>query len=300
MNKPENIFAGSPYDATAVFDMLANDKLRPFDLTGTVKMASRTKLERVTSRNIVGNIADAPNPLASEHVLLTAHLDHLGIGPPTNGDRIYNGAQDNAVGMAAMLEAGRLLVRHASTLKRSVLLVATTAEEKGLLGARYFAAHPTVPIESIVAAVNLDGPIVRAEVTDVIPIGMEHSRLDSVAREAVQMAGFALTPQPMPDEVPFIRSDQYSLVRAGVPAIFLIAGIHRKDGADGLKDFRDYFRDTYHLPNDDLNQPIDWQGAAKLAVINYNIARVIAMQMERPAWKPADFFGDKFGRRERK
>ena len=166
--------------------------------------------------------------------------------------------KDNAVGMAAMLEAGRLLVRHASTLKRSVLLVATTAEEKGLLGARYFAAHPTVPIESNVAAVNLDGPIVRAEVTDVIPIGIEHSTLDSVAREAVQMAGFVLTPNPTPDEVLFIRSNQYPLVRAGVPAIFLIAGIHRKDGADGLKDFRAYFiGDTYHLPNDDLNQPID-------------------------------------------
>ena len=247
-SRADAIFAGSPYDATAVFDMLAKDRLRPFNLTGTVTIASRTKLERVTSRNVVGSIAAAPNPLASEHVLLTAHLDHLGIGPSKNGDRIYNGAQDNAVGMAAMLEAGRLLVPHASTLRRSVLLVATTAEEKGLLGARYFAAHPTVPIDSIVANVNLDGPIVRAEVTDVIPIGMEHSTLDSVAREAVQMAGFGLTPDPTPEGVTFIRSDQYPFVRAGVPVIFLIAGIHRKDGADGLKDFHDYFRERITSP----------------------------------------------------
>jgi hypothetical protein len=299
-SRADALFSGSPYDAAAVFDMLAKDKLRPFDLTGTAQMASRTKLERVTSRNVVGRVAAARNPLASEHVLLTAHLDHLGIGPPKNGDPIYNGAQDNAVGIAAMLEAGRLLMRHASTLNRSVLLVATTAEEKWLRGAQYFAAHPTVPIESIVANVNLDGPIVRGEVTDVIPVGIEHSTLDAVAREAVRMAGFTLTPDPMPDEVLFIRSDQYPLVRAGVPAIFLIAGIHRKDGADGLRDLRDYFSNTYHLPNDDLNQPIDWPGAAKLAAINFNIAYAIATQKERPAWKPGDFFGDKFGRRERK
>ena len=299
-SRADAIFAGSPHGADAVFEMLAHGSLRPFDLTGTVTMASRTRLERVTSRNVVAKAAGRDRALASEYVLLTAHLDHLGIGHPRNGDQIYNGAQDNAVGVAAMLEAGRLLLRNASTLKRSVLLVATTAEEKGLLGGRYFAAHPTVPIESIVANVNIDGPIVRAAVSDVIAFGIEHSTLDAIAREAVRKVGLEITPDPRPEGVAFIVSDQYPLVRAGVPALFIVAGIRRKDGSDGLKAFLDFFRDVYHLPNDDLHQPIDWQGAAKIAVVDYNIVHAVATQKERPAWKRGDFFGDKFGHRERK
>jgi hypothetical protein len=169
-SRADAFFQGSGHDAAAVFEMLDKGTLRSFDLTGTATMASRTRLERVTTRNVVGRLQAPANPLAGEYVVLTAHLDHLGIGPPRNGDTIYNGAQDNAIGTAAMLEAGRLLMQGRDQLKRSVLLVATTAEEKGLLGAQYFAANPTVPSPSIVANVNLDMPLTVAEVTDVIPV----------------------------------------------------------------------------------------------------------------------------------
>ena len=111
--------------------------------------------------------------------------------------------------------------------------------------------------------------------------------------------GLEITPDPLPEAVAFIRSDQYPLVRAGVLALFIVAGIRRKDGSDGLKAFRDFFRDVYHLPNDDLRQPIDWQGAAKIAVVDYKIVHAVATQNERPAWKRRDFFGDKFARPER-
>ena len=228
--------------------------------------------------------------------MLTAHLDHVGIGAPVDGDSIYNGAQDNAVGIGAMLEAGRLLMQDRAELRRSVLLVATTAEEKGLLGAQYFASHPTVPVESMVANVNLDMPTHIAEVSDLIPIGIEHSTLEPIARDAVAAAGLSLTPDPMPDEVIFVRSDQYRFVREGVPAVYLLSGITRKDGRDGSAAFLEWMGKHYHKPSDDLNQPIDWRGAARLAIVNRNIARAIATQEERPAWKPGDFFGEKFGR----
>ena len=159
--------------------------------------------------------------------MLTAHLDHVGIGATRiDGDSIYNGAQDNAVGIGAMLEAGRLLAATARSCVVPVLLVATTAEEKGLLGAQYFASHPTVPVESMVANVNLDMPTHIAEVSDLIPIGIEHSTLEPIARDAVAAAGLSSTPDPMPDEVIFVRSDQYRFVREGVPAVYLLSGHH--------------------------------------------------------------------------
>jgi Zn-dependent M28 family amino/carboxypeptidase len=109
-------------------------------------------------------------------------------------------------------------------------------------------------------------------------------------------AGLSVTPDPQPDEVLFIRSDQYPFVRAGVPAVFLLSGIHRKDGKDGLQVMEDFLSHTYHLPNDDLAQPIDWLGAARLAIVNRNIAYAIATRPERPTWNAGDFFGERFGR----
>jgi hypothetical protein len=296
-SRADAFLAGSPYDAAAVFDMLERGELRSFDLKGTVTLASRTKLERVTTRNVVGRVAAPANPHAGEHVVLTAHLDHLGTGAPRDGDAIYNGAQDNAVGVAAMLETGRMLQATATRLKRSLLLVALTAEEKGLLGAQYFAARPTVPGASIVANINMDQPMAIGEVSDVIAIGIEHSTLGSVVREAAAAAGFAVTPDPFADEVLFIRSDQYPFVRAGVPAVSLMNGIKRKDGADGLAALLAFMADRYHLPNDDLRQPIDWLGGARLATVIHDIAFTVATRPERPHWNPGDFFGERFGPR---
>jgi hypothetical protein len=301
-SKAPLLLAGARYTPAQVFARKEKGTLRPFELKGTVTLASRSKLEPVTSRNVVGKVpagassdGDAAASRAGEHILLTAHLDHVGTGAAVNGDSIYNGAQDNAVGIAAMLEAGRLLMQSRDSMQRSVLLLATTAEEKGLLGADYFAANPTVPLASIVANVNLDMPTHLAPVTDLIPYGIEHSTLDTVAKTAVEAAGLTLTPDPFPDEVLFVRSDQYSFVRKGVPAVYLGAGIRRTDGSDGLAGFGAFLRQHYHKPSDDLSQPIDWNGAARLAIVNRNIAYAIATQETRPEWKPGDFFGDTFG-----
>jgi Zn-dependent M28 family amino/carboxypeptidase len=290
------LFEGSPHTPAEVFAMLEAGTLRAFDLDGTATLASRAKLERVESRNVIARLPGSDAQLSAEHVVFTAHLDHVGIGVPRNGDSIYNGAQDNAVGVATMLEAARLLAAGPARPKRSSLFVALTAEEKGLLGAFHFAAQPTVPAASLVANVNMDMPLLLADVTDVIPIGIEHSTLEAVAQRAVADAGLTLTPDPFPEEVVFVRSDQYAFVRQGVPAIYLLAGVKPSDGSDGSKMFTDWLSHHYHLPSDDLSQPIHWQAAARLAYVNYRIGLAIGNDPQRPAWKAGDFFGGKFGR----
>jgi Zn-dependent M28 family amino/carboxypeptidase len=276
--------------------MLEQGTLRSFDLAGTATLASRARLEPVESRNVIARLPGSDPKLAAEHVVFTAHLDHVGIGAPHAGDAIYNGAQDNAVGVATMLEAASMLAGGPARPKRSMLFIALTAEEKGLLGAFHFAAQPTVPAGSLVANVNMDMPLLLADVSDVIPIGIEHSTLESVARRAVAEAGLTLTPDPFPDEVVFVRSDQYAFVRQGVPAIYLLSGVSTRDGSDGAQLFRDFHAHRYHLPSDDIGQPIHWTGAARLAYVNYRIGLAIGNDPQRPAWKPGDFFGGKFAR----
>jgi Zn-dependent M28 family amino/carboxypeptidase len=290
------IFAGSPHTAAEVFAMLDSGTLRSFDLAGTATLATRATLEKVDSANVVARLPGSDPSLAAEHVVFTAHLDHLGVGAPHDGDAIYNGAQDNAVGVATMLEAAHLLASGPVRSKRSTLFVALTAEEKGLLGAFHFAAQPTVPVDSLVANVNLDMPLLVTEVSDVIPIGIEHSTLEAVAARAVAEAGLTVTPDPFSDEVLFVRSDQYAFVRQGVPAVYLIGGIKPRDGSDGNATFADFLSHHYHLPSDDLDRPIHWLGAARLAHVNYRIGLAIGNDRERPTWKPGNFFGEKFGR----
>jgi hypothetical protein len=292
----EAVFAGSPHTASEVFALLEKGELRAFDLAGEATLATRARLDRIESRNVIGRLPGSDARLAGEHVVFTAHLDHLGVGAPHDGDSIYNGAQDNALGVATMLESARLLAGQPPPPKRSMLFVALTAEEKGLLGSYHFAAQPTVPRESLVANVNLDMPLLIGAVSDAVPIGIEHSTLEAVARRAVGEVGLTLTPDPLPEEVVFVRSDQYPFVREGIPAIYLKSGVTLSDGSDGLAKVKAFRSHRYHLPNDDLNQPIHWPAAAELAHVNHRIGLLIGNDPVRPAWKPGNFFGEKFGK----
>ena len=292
----EAIFAGSPHTAEEVFAMLEKGELTAFELAGEATLATRARLDRLESHNVIGRLPGSDADLSGEHVAYTAHLDHLGIGAAIAGDSIYNGAQDNAIGVATMLEAARLLAGEEEPPARSMLFIALTAEEKGLLGAYHFTAQPTVPIQSLVANINMDMPLLIGDVSDVIPIGIEHSTLGAVAERAVAEAGLVLTPDPLPEEVGFVRSDHYPFARAGVPAIYLKSGVTLPDGVDGLELVKDFRANRYHLPNDDLAQPIHWPAAAQLAYVNYRIGLAIGNDPARPAWKPGNFFGEMFAR----
>ncbi len=262
-----------------------------FELT----MARETRLDRATSPNVIGIVRGTDPALADEYVVYSAHLDHEGIGAEVNGDSIYNGAYDNAMGVSLLIEAARVFA--ASPPRRSVLFIAVTGEERGLLGSDYFAHYPTVPSESMVANVNLDMPLFLYPLADIIAFGAEHSSLESTIRDAIVEEGFELTLDPMPEENLFIRSDQYSFVKRGIPATFLVPGFASTDpDIDGKAMVEEHRMQHYHRPSDDMSRPFHWDSALRFARANVLIGAAVGDADERPTWNEGDFFGEKFGR----
>jgi Zn-dependent M28 family amino/carboxypeptidase len=290
------LFAGSAQSVDALFKASASGQLKPFDLPGTLTLAGSTRIEPAESRNVIGRLDGSDTALAREFIAYTAHLDHIGVGAPVNGDSIYNGALDNALGVSIMLEAAKELGDARIRPRRSLLFIALTGEEKGLLGAEWFASHPTVPSTGLVANINMDMPVLLAPARDVVPIGLEHSTLKTPLETAAKEIGMGLSVDPFPEEVVFVRSDQYAFVRAGVPAVYLEGGIEPAvAGGASPKDALDKFlRNCYHQPCDDTSQPIQYQEAARLARLNARIGTLIGDAQERPRWNKGDFFGDRF------
>ncbi|GAB2499495.1 M28 family metallopeptidase [Arenimonas alkanexedens] len=290
------LLAGAPMPVDEIFERRESGKLESFDLPGQVTLSGATTLERVDSVNVVGKIEGSDTALAAEHIAYSAHLDHIGIGAEVDGDGIYNGAFDNALGIAVMLQAATELQADAAKPRRSLLFVAVTAEERGLLGADYFAKFPTVPRDSLVANINMDMPVFLTDVTDVVPIGVEHSSLEADVVAAAAQLGVGLTPDPKPEEVVFVRSDQYAFVRQGIPAVYLDAGIKaRNPDVDALALYEDFLTGHYHQPSDETDLPIHYPSAAMLARLNAEIGRRVGNADDRPAWKEGDFFGKTFG-----
>jgi hypothetical protein len=278
--------------------MAAADAGEPqgFGLPGMLTLSATTGLRRTESVNVLGLLPGADPNLRNEIVVVTAHLDHLGRGSAVDGDSIYNGAHDNAVGIAIMLEMARALNVSGAKPRRSVLFAAVTAEEKGLLGSDYFAQHVAGEGRRIVANINLDMPMPFAPVRDFVAIGAEHSNLGAIARGAVAAQGYKLSPDAAPEEVSFIRSDQFSFIRQGVPAIVLKCGYQARDPAIDMAALqREFRRNQYHQPSDDLKAPLDYGTAADLARIDLRILVEAANSGSAPRWNAGDFFAEKFG-----
>ena len=291
------LFAGSGHALEDVFARATAGTPQHFALPGEVTLAGETTLTPRSSANVVGLLEGSDPKLRHEYVVMTAHLDHLGRGAEVNGDGIYNGALDNASGVAVMLEVARLLKAGAPP-RRSVLFVALTAEERGLLGSDVFARQPPVPREALVADVNMDMPVALGPVADWVAFGAEHSTLGPVAARAARAEGYRLSPDPEPEEIVFVRSDQYMFVRQGVPSIYMSSGNRSRDPAIDLAQRADEFRRThYHQPSDDTKLPIDYPSLAGLARVNLRIVREVANATARPSWNPGDFFGERFAPR---
>ena len=291
------LFAGGEQTSAMLFDAARAGTLKGFVMPGTIRLASRSRIEPLESRNVVGRIAGADPTLAAEHIVYTAHLDHVGTGAEVDGDAVYNGALDNALGVAIMLEAARELAT-ASAPKRSLLFVALTGEEKGLLGAEWFANHPSVD-GPLVANINMDMPVMTAPTTDVVPIGVTHSSLNATLEAAAAEIGVALSPDPFPEEAIFVRSDQYAFVRAGIPAVYLMGGVvGANEGQDPKLAFTWFLRNCYHQPCDDVSLPIHYGDAARMARLNARIGQLAGDDAQRPRWNPGDFFGERFGRKD--
>lgn len=268
-----------------------------FPLEVTVRISSKSEHRTITSPNVVGVIEGSDPKLRDTFVVYSAHLDHVGVGAEVKGDRIYNGAYDNAMGSAILIEAARALASLQPRPKRSVLVVFVTAEEKGLVGSDYFAAKPTVPADRIVANVNVDMPLLLFPLAEVVAFGAENSTLEGVARRAASLAGLTLIADPMPEENLFVRSDQYSFVRRGVPAVFLVPGFTSSDKSiDGTKLFHEFLSTHYHQPSDDLSRPVDPASVERFTKANVALGYLIANDAVAPSWKPGNFFGKTFAK----
>lgn len=263
---------------------------RPVRSVGTLAVATRTAFEKLPSSNVVGLLPGSDPKLRDEYVVLSAHLDHVGICPDVAGDTICNGAQDNATGIASLIEEAKRFKASGKPPRRSILFLAVTAEEKGLVGADYFARHPTVPIGNIVGDVNLDMPLLTYAFEDMTVYGANRSTLGPIVAAAAASIGVGMSPDPAPQMGLFVRSDHYRFIQQGVPSVFLWPG----QKGPGKAAWEEFFAKHYHRPSDDLNQPIDWAQAVRFVTANYTIARAVADNDDRPVWNKGDFFGTHF------
>ena len=285
----EKFFAGSGHTFAEIAALGKDRKAMPhFPLAVSLEAKTKIETKTVESANVVGKLKGSDPKLKDEYVVLSAHIDHVGIGAPINGDSIYNGAMDDGSGSALLMDEAATFKKNPEKLRRSILFVFVTAEEKGLLGSKYFAAHPTVPAKSLVADVNVDMflPIVPLKVLRVL--GLDDSDLGDRAREIARSFNVQVQPDPEPLRNLFVRSDQYNFIRHGIPSIIMSVG--SEPGSPESKIFKDWLTNRYHAPSDDLNQPVDFESAAKYEEIVRSLLIDVANDAKRPEWKQTSFF----------
>jgi Zn-dependent M28 family amino/carboxypeptidase len=290
------IFARAPRTLTEVLLAAARSEPQSFPLNVEATISTRSEHRRLASPNVIGVLPGRDPALQGEAVVFTAHLDHQGRGPAINGDTIYNGAYDNAIGISMMLEAARLLATQEQRPRRTVVFAAVTAEEKGLVGSDYLASHLPAAIGRPVANLNLDMVLVTAPTRSYTILGVEHSTLRAPVEAAAKRFDVELKPDPQPERVTFVRSDQYSFIRRGVPAIFpkIFGQTNSVPGARWITP-ETFIKQYYHQPSDDLTLPRDSASSVRFVRFMTDIARQIADADEPPRWNPGDFFGQTFG-----
>lgn len=291
------LFAAADRGLDALFEKHAAGGTGSFDLGVSATLGRSSAQRRVSSANVIGVLEGSDPKLRDEYVVYTGHLDHIGVRPGKDGDDIHNGAYDNAAGVGAILEIAQAMSVMSVKPRRSVIFAMVTAEEKGLQGSSYFTKYPTVPAEALVANINIDMPYLGFPVNDVHAFGAEHSTLFGPAEEATRLLGMQLTPDPKPEEVRFIRSDQFSFVVEGIPAVAFKAGMQSSDlSIDGAAALDDFLKNHYHQSSDDLTLPYSSEGAERFARAGLMMGLLVADADERPRWVENDFFGDKFAR----
>ncbi len=280
------LFDGAPvsWDEVIAAAEAEGGVVQGFDLPLTISITQRSTHDTVTSSNVVAMIEGTDPVLKDEVIVISAHLDHIGISKTIEEDTINNGALDNASGVATMLDAARMLMS-GPPLKRTVVFIALTAEEKGLLGAQYFAMSPSVQ-GTLVGTVNLDMPILTYDFTDIIVYGALRSNIAATVEKAASAMGIVISPDPTPEQGIFTRSDHFRFVEAGIPSVYLKPGF--ANGGDVA--FAEHQAKHYHRPSDDMSNNLDFNAAARFAELNARIAMELANQDVRPLWKKDDFF----------
>ncbi|HET7709505.1 MAG TPA: M28 family metallopeptidase [Sphingomicrobium sp.] len=288
------LFEGEATPLAQIYAEMDKDGGKPkgFALKKMLHIERHSNVRRMQSPNVIGVLEGSDPALRHEYIVLSAHLDALGRVKPENGDDIVNGAMDNAMGVATMLEVARAFAKDGKRPKRSILFAALTGEEQGLLGAEYLASHPVIGAGKVVGLVNLDMPIVTYDFQDLVAYGAEHSTISQAVARAARAVGIRLTPDPAPEQVSFVRTDHYPFVKAGVPAVSLDLG----PAGPGAKATEDFIANHYHRVSDDMKLPFHWAGAARFAKINYLIARELTDGSDAPRWYNGDYFGEQFAK----
>ncbi len=289
--KAVELLASCGQDLDTLKARAAQRGFRAVELDARASFTARNELRRVDSRNVIARLPGSDPARAGEHVLYTAHWDHLGRDSAREGDQIYNGAVDNASGCAGMLEIAREL-SSGTRMPRSALFLFVTAEEKGLLGSRWYAEHPLWPLESTLCAINMDSLNVWGPTSDIVSIGHGSSTLDDVLVDVARERGRTVSPDAEPEKGLFYRSDHFELMKRGVPALYADGGVELigREPGEGLRRARTYTQRDYHKPSDELKDGWDLSGAVLDMQLLAEVGRRVATDAGRPEWKPSSEF----------
>jgi Zn-dependent M28 family amino/carboxypeptidase len=265
LDQAKALFARAGQDFDRLKAQAATRAFTPVPLNQTASMAIRNTMRRVDSRNVVARLEGGDPAGKAEHVVFTAHWDHFGVGEPVNGDRIYNGAKDNASGTAALLETARAFTRLPKPPRRSILFLAVTAEEQGLLGSEYYATQPLYPLATTLADINMDALNVTGRTTDLTIVGLGASELDTYAWAAAKEQGRTLKADAEPEKGFYYRSDHFNFAKVGVPALTVDEGVDYvgKPAAFSAQVRSKWTADVYHKPSDEVTADWDLSGLAE-------------------------------------
>jgi Zn-dependent M28 family amino/carboxypeptidase len=292
LDQAKLLFALAGQDFDALKAKAATKEFAPVPLGVTASVSLRNKLRTVDSHNIIAKLEGRDSTLTNEYVIYNAHWDHFGIGAKVNGDSIYNGASDNATGVAGLLTVAKAFAILGPP-KRTVLFLAVTAEEQGLLGSQYYATNPLYPIEKTVAVINMDGLNTWGKTSDIMVMGYGASDLDDYARAAAEeQGGRVLRADAEPEKGYYYRSDHFNFAKVGVPAFYPGAGITfvGKDSTYGMEKRAEFVTNHYHKPSDDIKPTWDLSGAVQDAQLYYKIGYRVAIAPTWPEWKVGNEF----------
>lgn len=283
------LFEEAPYSLKQIFNMEAANNLRSFQLAASASFRGSFQQRDFLSPNVIGRLPGNDAQLQDSYVIVSAHYDHLGIGPAVEADSIYNGVFDNAAGVTALLEIARVLAALPEKLKRSVLFLFLTGEEKGLLGSSYYADHPVVPLYKTIANLNVDGLAMFDTFNDIVGVGGELSTLGELLEEVAAELGLRVSaiPSPFPESASFARSDQITFAKAGVPALLVMEGPDYRHTAReiGLQRLIKWGQEIYHTPFDDLRQPLNLAAAEQHTQVLLALCLALANSPNAPEWK---------------
>ncbi len=290
--RAKELFTASGQDFDALKKAALSKDFKPVALNAKANMTVKNTIRRINSNNVIGKLEGSDPTLKNEYVIYTAHWDHLGRDPNLTGDQIFNGALDNASGTAALLEIAEAFTKLATPPKRSILFLAVTAEEKGLLGAKYYAENPLYPLNKTLANINMDGVNQWGRTTDITRVGDDNSTLIDLLREAATTQKRAVNPDPESEKGFYYRSDHFEFAKQGVPALYTDSGINYqgKDSAFSKQKRDEYTSKDYHKVSDEVKPDWDLTGAVDDAQLLTMIGYRVAQGDKYPEWKAGSEF----------